>query len=113
MSYRLRITDTADANADAIADWLAMNVSVEYAARWYDALLAAVDTLREFPRMNVIAPEQENYDAEVRRMLYYGPSGRSGGAAYRVIYAVRDEVDEDGFDGTVDVLNIIHSARPA
>ena len=51
MSFQIRVADAADGEADAIADWLAVNVSVAYAAAWYRGLMDAIERLVEFPRM--------------------------------------------------------------
>jgi plasmid stabilization system protein ParE len=110
--YELVITDVADGEIDAIADWLALNVSAEYAGRWYEGLRDALRTLTFMPRSHAIAPENPRYEYEVRRLLYYGPSKRRGHSVYRVLFHVIEPGTGDE-PGIVRVLHVRHGARQA
>ena len=62
------------------------------------------------PRINPIAPENDRYDVEVRRLLYYGPNRRRGGSAYRLLFHVIEPA-EDETEGVVRILHVWHGAK--
>ena len=113
-SYRVEVSDPADAEAEAAAQRLALLVSAEYAARWYTGLLQAFQTLAVFPRQHAVADENDLYSVEVRRMLYYGPGGRRrrGGTVYRILFHIIEPAEEeDEGERVVRILHVYHGAQ--
>ena len=99
MAYRIEVSDTADAEADQAYLWLSRR-SPEVAGRWYQGLLAAYQSLSEFPGRCPLAPENDLFpDVEVRHLLY----GRGRGA-YRILFCVIDPE-------TVRILHVRSAAQ--
>ena len=69
------------------------------AARWFNGLEAAIDTLEQFPRRRTVAPESKTRNRELRHLLY-----GSKRDVYRVIY----NIDESS--KLVRVRAVRHSA---
>jgi plasmid stabilization system protein ParE len=118
--YEVQITDTADAEADRLALWLAGQTTAEHAARWYAGLIEAIGELSDQPRLHPVARENDLYADEVtiRRMLYYGVDEqrgtrrRSGRNPYRIVFHIIEPAEPDaGEPGTVRVLHIYHGAE--
>lgn len=112
--YIVEFTEPALAEADAAYLWLSKQADPEYAVRWYEGLFVAAQTLSFQPRMHAIAPENDLYDVEVRRMLYHGPSGRRrrGGAVYRLLFHIVEPAEGEPRDGgVVRILHVWHGAR--
>lgn len=104
MTFQVEVTETADAEIEAA--FLRLNeLNPDYAGRWLEGLLRAIEGLAEFPRIHPVAPESEILRTEVRRMLY----GKKR-SAYRVLFTFID-ADGDGAEDTVRVLFVRHSAR--
>ena len=106
--YAVIVSDLADAEARTAYQWLSENVSQEYAGRWLEGLTRAIEGLAIMPRRHTIARENDLYDVEVRRLLYYGPSRRRG-SVYRVLFHIIEPTEED-VEGVVRVLHIWHGA---
>jgi plasmid stabilization system protein ParE len=99
MAFRIDVSDAADAEADQ-AYFRLSRYSPEFAGRWYSGLLAAYQSLVEFPTRCPVAPENPAFpDAEVRQLLY----GR-GRNAYRILFCI---VDAE----TVRILHVRHTAQ--
>jgi plasmid stabilization system protein ParE len=99
MTFHVEVSDIADAEADQAYLWLSQR-SPELAGRWYQGLLAAYESLSEFPTRCPLAPENELFpDVEVRQLLY----GR-GRNAYRVLFCIIDPQ-------TVRILHVRSAAR--
>ena len=77
---------------------------------WYEGLFEAGETLSSMPRIHPIAREDERYDIEVRRLLYYGPSKRRSGQIYRILFFIIEPV-EDETEGVVRILHVWHGAK--
>ncbi len=86
--YLVEFTEPALAEADAAYLWLSEHSSLDYAIRWYEGLFVAAQGLSFLPRSQAIAPENDRYDVEVRRLLYYGPSRRRTGTVYRILFYI-------------------------
>lgn len=110
--YEVRLTGPAEADIEAGHARLSEIVSLSYADRWQDALLAEMGRLALFPTRHAVAAESDLHDIEVRRMLYYGPSGRRrrGGVAYRILFYVVEPAEEEA-PGVVRVLHVWHGAK--
>lgn len=97
MKYRVEITDTAAADAEAAYLWI-RSQSPDAADRWFNGLYAAIDSLETFPARCGLAPEAEDAEVEVRQLLY----GRRP-HVYRILLVIRGT--------TVFILHIRHGAR--
>ncbi len=106
-------------HAEIDRDTLFLNLqraAPQYAILWLSGLLLAVERLAEAPRIHPLAREQRflspnpTSPLEIRRLLYYGPSGRRGRnrPAWRVLYRV-EEAKAGETMGQVIVLRILHS----
>ena len=110
-TYHVETSDRAAAEREA-AFLRMVRLSPETAGRWLSGLLDAVASLAEFPgpRSHSIAQENDRFDVEVRRLLYYGPGGRRGGSVYRVLFHVIEPAEGET-QGVVRVLRILHAAQ--
>ncbi len=70
----------------------------ETAARWYNGLLDAIESLSAHPRRCALAPENAAFEYEIRHLLY----GRKG-RRYRALLTVVDDA--------VHVLHFRHWAQ--
>jgi plasmid stabilization system protein ParE len=104
VTFRVETTDVADAEIQAaflrLSAW-----NPEFAGRWLEGLLRAIDTLDTFPTRHERAPESDVLGREVRRLLY-----RNGRVVYRVLFFLVD-ADGDGETDTVRVLHVRHGAQ--
>src|SRR2546421_13101983 len=94
--YRIIVTETAEAEADAIFLWM-NRTSPDRAIRWYHGLLSAYESLSEFPYRFETLPDRQ----DLRRLLY---------GKYRVIYSVKEPAlatDEP----VVRIMHIYHGAH--
>src|SRR5215472_10180019 len=82
MSYRVEVSEAAEAEAEALYFWI-LRHSPERAAIWYEGLLAAIDSLAQFPRRCPLARENDRFEREIRQLLY--GSGRS---TCRILFTV-------------------------
>lgn len=98
MKYTVRVTANAERDADAAYRWLAKRTS--HAEKWIDGLEAAIEGLSEFLTRCPLARENNEFDDEVRQLLY----GKSP-HVYRVLFIVRNNL--------VYVLHVRHGARQA
>ena len=82
------MTASAEADISDAHGWLSMQDSIDYAERWQDGLFEDLQRLTYHPTKFAVAPESDILALELRRMLYYGPSGRRrrGQVVYRVLY---------------------------
>lgn len=94
MTYRVEVTDEADADADSIYEWIARDAPLA-AGRWYNGLFDAIASLSAFPQRCPLAPEHVYFDAALRHLLY--------AQNYRIMVDIRGDV--------VYVLHIRHAAR--
>ncbi len=56
-----------------------------------------------------IARENDRYDVEVRRLLYFGPARRRNSPAYRLLFYIVAPTDED--PGLVRILHLYHASH--
>jgi plasmid stabilization system protein ParE len=97
--YEVRLTEPAEAEIDAAYLRLMGVTSLEFADRWRDDLLQAIDGLQLFPTSYPIAPESEHVPSNVRRMVH-----KLGRVTYVVLFAL---IDADG-DGEADLVRVVH-----
>jgi plasmid stabilization system protein ParE len=104
MTYRIEVSEAAEAEIDNAYLWLSKD-SPERAARWHAGLLDAIDSLSEFPRRYRLVSRTARRGHEVRRLLY----GR-GRNVFRIVYAVIEPTHDDD-DAVIRVLHVLHGAR--
>ena len=97
MVFRIELDPEAVTDAEEIRDWIA-ELSPDRAARWFEGLLKAIETLKTFPRRCPRAPERESYGGEVRQFLY----GKRP-SVYRVLFRIQGD--------EVRVVAVLHGAR--
>jgi plasmid stabilization system protein ParE len=85
-AYRLEVTRRAEADADAIFDWIAQR-SQEGAAKWHFAMLSALHSLTETPFSHSIAPEDELLAREIRQAVFKTRRGHP----YRALFTVSED----------------------
>ena len=98
MAYRVELTVRAKRQLNNLYLQISTDDSAE-AARWFNGLEQAIDTLGQFPRRCRIAPESKKSKQEFRHLLY-----GSKRDVYRVIY------DIDKPQKLVRVRAVRHSA---
>jgi plasmid stabilization system protein ParE len=97
MAFKVHLSAAADEEAEKHYRWYAKRAPLA-AARWYNGLLDAIETLADNPERCGLAPESEHFDEEIRQLLY----GKRP-HVYRVLFTIHGE--------TVHVLHIRHGAR--
>jgi plasmid stabilization system protein ParE len=98
VTYRLRVTARAVADADESYAWIVEHASLDQAERWYQGLFKQMETLTKHPTRCPRVAESDKFPEELRQLLYGKRKNK-----HRIIFAVRD--------GDVVVLFIQHSAR--
>jgi plasmid stabilization system protein ParE len=96
---QLVVTEPADRDIQEAFEWWRDHRSSEEAARWYDQIVRAIETLREAPERCPLARESELHPKGLRE-LHFGVSRRP---THRIVFTI------DG--DTVIVLRVRHSAR--
>ena len=104
MTYTVEISDVADAEIQATFLRLAAH-DPEFAGRWLEGLLRAIQTLEVFPLRYARAPESDTLRQEIRGMLY-----QSGRMTYRVLFSIVDAAG-NGAPESVRVLRVLHGAQ--
>ncbi len=97
MRYQVEVTDQAAAEAEEAYLWI-LDRSPSGASRWWNGLEAAILSLEEMPVRCPLAPEDEEFEEEIRELLYGTRQHR-----YRILFTIREQ--------TVVVLHIRHGAR--
>jgi plasmid stabilization system protein ParE len=98
VTYRLRVTARAVADADEAYAWIAEHLSPDQAERWYQGLFKQMETLTRHPTRCPRAAESDKFPEELRQLLYGKRRNK-----HRIIFAIRDNY--------VVVLFIHHSSR--
>ena len=79
--FRIEFTDEAKADISASYEWGKREWGHARALRWYRALRSAVRNLLSlFPFGNPIAPESEEFDVEIRQLIFQ---------RYRILYEIK------------------------
>lgn len=108
--YLVEWTEPALLEADAAYLRLSQYPSPDYAILWYEGLFVAGETLSMLPRIHSVAPENEDYNVEIRRLLYHGPSGRRSSRVYRLLFYII-EPQQDETEGVVRIIHVWHGAK--
>jgi plasmid stabilization system protein ParE len=83
-SFKIRYHPKALNDLSASFEWVAENWGADAARKWYNELERLIEgRLSRMPGSCPIAPENEEFDLEVRHLIF----GR-----YRVIFAIKDGV---------------------
>jgi plasmid stabilization system protein ParE len=98
VTYRLRVTARAVADADEASDWIAEHVSPAQADRWYRGLFEQMETLTQHPLRCPLAAESDRFGEELRELLYGKRNNK-----HRIVFAIRNK--------DVVVLHVHHAAR--
>jgi len=98
VTYRLRVTARAVADADEAYAWIAEHLSPAQAERWYQGLFKQMKTLTRQPSRCPRATESDKFPEELRELLYGKRNSK-----YRIVFAIRNE--------DVVVLYVHHAAR--
>jgi plasmid stabilization system protein ParE len=80
MKYNVVIELSANRDIDQSYVWGCQEWGTAQARKWYNGLIRAIKSLAEFPERQPIAPENDEFDEEIRQLVY----GR-----YRVLFAIQ------------------------
>ena len=86
MTYRLRVTARAVADADEAYAWIAEHLSPAQAERWYQGLFKQMEMLTRQPSRCPRATESDKFSEELRELLYGKRNSK-----YRIVFAIRNE----------------------
>src|SRR4051812_20287185 len=87
MTCHVQPTAQAEADIDRIFAWLSER-SPDGARRWYEAFLDAAERLTSSPESFALAPEDDEFDEDLRSVLFSTRKGRT----YRALFVVRGDV---------------------
>ena len=100
MKYQVRLTASAEQDAEGVLQWFEQQSASAAGTRWFRQLMSRIATLESHPERCSHAAEGEDLSPEIRE-LHFGK--RRG--TYRILFQI---------DGrTVQILRIRHSARDA
>lgn len=88
----------AEQDVDDVLQWFCDQLATAAANRWFDQLMARIDTLEIRPERCRLAAEASEVELELRELLF----GKRHGI-YRILFVIRDQ--------TVYILHIRHAAR--
>ncbi|NOY90341.1 MAG: type II toxin-antitoxin system RelE/ParE family toxin [Deltaproteobacteria bacterium] len=102
MSYRVRVSDEAEADLAALVDFIAVNDNVTDALRVEARILAALTKLESAPRIGRIVPELQRQGVSQYREIVESP--------WRIMFrVVKREVRVVAIiDGRRDVYSTLH-----
>ena len=84
MTYHVVLTARAEADLNRIYERLAQG-SAKGAARWYESFWSAVERLKTHPLACALARESDQFQEELRHLLF----GTRQGRTYRALFVVR------------------------
>ena len=82
--FKIRITDVAERDIQQNFEWWRDNRSPEQAARWYDGIFPAIDTLKKMPDRCTAAREQDSFDVKLLQLSY----GIGRRATHRILFTI-------------------------
>jgi plasmid stabilization system protein ParE len=103
MAFHVEISPRAFNDLDEIARYIKQQASFGQAEKWFNGMIAAIQTLEDLPHRCRVADESEELGQEVR-LLLYGKRNRR----YKVYYSVQERTPSTG---TVRVFHVRHWAR--
>ena len=98
MAFRVEITEAAQAEADEILNWLAVNHAGDAGLSWFRALSDSIASLSTNPH-RCGASLLSSLSKVATRQLYYG----RGAHTYRILFTISGD--------TVYILHIRHGRR--
>jgi plasmid stabilization system protein ParE len=97
VKYHVIIQPPASADIDKAYLWI-FEHAPESAAKWFNGLEAAIQTLNSFPQRCPLAEESKAFVLEIRQLIY----GKRAGA-YRILFTIVED--------SVHVLHVRHGRR--
>ena len=70
MIYRVALTTRAEDDRDRAFNWYAENYSRDFAVRWYDGLMKAVESLQQNPFRCSSAHERYKFPFDLRELRF-------------------------------------------
>lgn len=98
MTFRVVLTDKAEADVEAVLKWFRDNQAIAAGGRWFAQLMAKLDSLEAHPDRCARAAESDDIGLEIREILL----GRRQ-YKYRLVFTIRGK--------TVSILRVWHSSR--
>jgi len=98
MKYEVEVADQAQIDAEEAYLWILERAPGDRATRWWNGLEKAVLSLEHMPARCPLAPEDSEFEEEIRELLYGKRQHR-----YRILFTIRAQ--------TVIILHIRHGAR--
>jgi plasmid stabilization system protein ParE len=98
MDFRVEFDLTARIELFATRDWIAERAPAG-AEKWFQGLLARIETLNRFPRRCPIAPEARKFGDEVRVLTY----GKKTANVHRILFVIEGDL--------IRILSIRHASR--
>ncbi|MCW3100333.1 MAG: plasmid stabilization system protein [Chthonomonadaceae bacterium] len=95
--FQIILQPEAAIGMESAYNWIEKD-SPQRARKWMKGLMAAIESLKVFPRRCALAPENEVFDEEIRQHLYGSRNG-----VYRILFTIQED--------TVNVLYIRHSSQ--
>lgn len=99
MEYKVEVTEFAAAEIDNAFEWIKERAP-DAAERWYDGLMAALQSLRRNPRRCARVLSTSFGESEIRQLVHGRRRGR-----YRILFTIHEE--------KVQVVRVLHGARAA
>ena len=103
MGYRVDISDLANNDIDGTLTWIKYR-SVSAASRWFNSLLAAIQSLEKMPGRCPIAPETRSFVIEIRHLIF-----GSRTLQHRIIFGI--SIDEQTEENVVTIYRIRNSSQ--
>jgi len=85
MSYRVDLSSTAQADADAAFLSFSKYSTAKQAQKWYQGLIKEISSLQTMPYRCAIARENAFFSQEIRQLIY-----GKGQHTYRILFTVLD-----------------------
>ena len=97
VKYQVQLLARAERDVENALEWYC-DRSVSAANRWFDQLMARIDTLETRPERCSLAAEADEVEVELRELLF----GKRP-AVYRILFVITGQ--------TVSIVHIRHGAR--
>jgi plasmid stabilization system protein ParE len=98
MTYKLVVTTRAKRDRDAAFEWYRVNLSHEFAARWYDGIAQAIESLRDNPSRCHKAHESGRFAFELYELLHGSRRNK-----HRILFRLEGD--------SVVILHLRHSSQ--
>lgn len=91
--YEVIPSPSFEKELEDIFAWIAKQ-SPQAATNWYNSCLNAIYSLEAVPQRRAVAPENEDFEIEIRQLIH---------GNYRILFTIQDDA--------VHVLHVRHGAR--